>query len=55
MNDSTLSLFVRVTQKRQEAEDILSYELSDPHGRPLPAFSAGAHNDVRVKEGVIRQ
>ncbi|MCK0745206.1 PDR/VanB family oxidoreductase [Chromohalobacter nigrandesensis] len=55
MNDSTLSLFVRVTQKHLEAEDIVSYELADPHGRPLPAFSAGAHVDVRVKEGVIRQ
>lgn len=52
---STLSLFVEVTQKRQEAEDIFTFELSDPHDRPLPAFSAGAHIDVQVKEGVVRQ
>ncbi len=51
----TLSLFVKVTKKHHEAEDIYTYELTDPHGRPLPAFSAGAHVDVRVKEGLIRQ
>ena len=50
-----LSLIVEVKNKRREAEDIVTFELADPHGRPLPAFSAGAHVDVRVKEGVIRQ
>lgn len=55
MSSHTLSLFVQVTKKHQEAEDIYTYELSDPHGRPLPAFSAGAHVDVRIKEGLIRQ
>lgn len=55
MSNSTLSLFVRVTKKTQEAEDIVGFELADPHGRPLPAFSAGAHIDVRIKEGLVRQ
>lgn len=55
MSQDTLSLFVRVVRKRSEAEDIVSFELADPHGRPLPASSAGAHIDVRVREGVIRQ
>ncbi|MCG7601291.1 PDR/VanB family oxidoreductase [Halomonas sp. McH1-25] len=55
MSNSTLSLFVRVTKKAQEAEDIVSFELTDPHGRPLPAFSAGAHVDVRIRDGLIRQ
>ncbi|MBB3192341.1 PDR/VanB family oxidoreductase [Halomonas cerina] len=52
---SSLSLIVEVKRKRQEAEDIVTFELADPHGRPLPAFSAGAHVDVQVKEGVVRQ
>ncbi|MHB0775228.1 PDR/VanB family oxidoreductase [Halomonas sp. WWR20] len=51
----TLSLFVQVTKKHKAAEDIYTYELTDPHGRPLPAFSAGAHVDVRIKEGLVRQ
>lgn len=55
MSQDTLSLFVRVVRKRSEAEDIVSFELADPHGRPLPACSAGAHVDVRVRDGVIRQ
>ncbi|GAB2785803.1 PDR/VanB family oxidoreductase [Halomonas shantousis] len=54
-SNDTLSLFVQVTKKHKEAEDIYSYELADPHGRPLPAFSAGAHVDVRIKEGLVRQ
>ncbi|QTP56579.1 oxidoreductase [Billgrantia sulfidoxydans] len=50
-----LSLIVEVKARHDEARDIVTFELADPHGRPLPAFSAGAHIDVRVKEGIIRQ
>ncbi|MFY0992924.1 PDR/VanB family oxidoreductase [Halomonas sp. C05BenzN] len=52
---SSLSLIVEVQHKHQEADDIVTLELADPHGRPLPAFSAGAHIDVQVKQGVVRQ
>ena len=59
MSALPLSMFVEVTTKRQTAEDIIVVELADPHGRPLPAFSAGAHIDVRVpapgQDGLIRQ
>jgi len=48
-------LTVKVTAKRREAADIYSYELADPQGRTLPPFSAGAHVDVEVREGLVRQ
>lgn len=52
---SALSLTVKVQSKRQEALDICSFELIDPDGKPLPSFSAGAHIDVQVRPGLIRQ
>jgi len=51
--ESTLELFVR--QVRYEGRNIQSYELVDPNGRALPAFTAGAHIDVHLANGVIRQ
>jgi ferredoxin-NADP reductase len=48
-----LSLLVR--QIRFEAAGINSYELVDPAGEDLPPFSAGAHIDVHLPNGVIRQ
>ncbi|MCM2973377.1 PDR/VanB family oxidoreductase [Larsenimonas suaedae] len=53
--NDTLSLFVRVVSRREEAEGIASFELADPHERALPAFSAGAHIDVRINDEIIRQ
>jgi len=50
---STLSLLVR--QIRYEATGINSYELVDPQGDDLPAFTAGAHLDIHIKPGLIRQ
>lgn len=37
------------------ADDIRAFELVDPTGMPLPAFSAGAHVDVHLPSGLIRQ
>jgi vanillate O-demethylase ferredoxin subunit len=48
-------LTVKVIAKRREATDICSYELADPQGRTLPPFSAGAHVNVEVREGLVRQ
>lgn len=50
---SILSLMVR--QIRCEANGINSYELVDPDGNDLPAFSAGAHIDLHIKPGMVRQ
>ncbi len=48
-----LELLVR--QIRLEARNIHSYELVHPLGEDLPAFEAGAHVDVQVGDGLLRQ
>ncbi|WP_252108042.1 MULTISPECIES: PDR/VanB family oxidoreductase [unclassified Halomonas] len=55
MTHTAPSMIVEVKARHVEARDIVTFELADPHGRELPAFSAGAHIDVRVKEGLVRQ
>jgi len=50
---ANLSLVVR--QIRFEASGINSYELTDPAGGELPPFTAGAHIDVHLPGGVVRQ
>lgn len=44
-----------VRQIRMEARNIHAFELSDPDGRELPPFTAGAHIDVHIAPGLIRQ
>ena len=46
---------VKVAKKTLEATDICSFELTDPAGGELPAFTAGSHVDVHIGEGLIRQ
>ena len=48
-------LDVRVLSVRYEAEDINAYELVDPDGGELPPFTAGAHIDLHLRDGRIRQ
>lgn len=43
-----------IRSKRTEAEDIVSLELSAPDAAPLPAFTAGAHIDVSLDNGLTR-
>jgi vanillate O-demethylase ferredoxin subunit len=50
-----VQIAVKVLRKKQEAEDIASFELGRPDGAPLPAFSAGSHVDVQVPGGLTRQ
>lgn len=49
------SLNVKVTAKRREAEDIVSFELVSADGSALPPFPAGAHIDVEIRPGLVRQ
>ncbi len=50
------SLTVTVATKRQEAQDIVSFELSAENGGTLPPFSAGSHIDVQLDgTGLVRQ
>jgi vanillate O-demethylase ferredoxin subunit len=48
-------LTVTVTRKTLEAADICSFELMDPSGKSLPAFTAGSHIDVHLRDGLVRQ
>jgi vanillate monooxygenase ferredoxin subunit len=49
------TLQVRVAAKRTEAQDICSLELVALDGAALPAFTAGAHIDVHLPNGLQRQ
>jgi vanillate O-demethylase ferredoxin subunit len=48
-------LTVRVTQRKEEADGICSFELVADSTAALPAFTAGAHIDVHVAPGLVRQ
>jgi vanillate O-demethylase ferredoxin subunit len=53
---STVDRLTLVVAKRvEETEDILSVELTRPEGGELPPFDAGAHVDVHVRDGLVRQ
>lgn len=46
---------VSVVARDNQAEDICSFVLARIDGAPLPAFEAGAHIDVHLPGGLIRQ
>ena len=48
-------MVLRVRQITYQAEKINSYELTDPEGRELPPFTAGAHIDFHFRDGSVRQ
>jgi ferredoxin-NADP reductase len=52
-DSKTMQLLVR--QIRCEGKGINSYEFVDPSGNQLPLFEAGAHIDVYLGNGMIRQ
>jgi phthalate 4,5-dioxygenase reductase subunit len=45
----------RITRTERVAEDIHLFELRDPAGGELPAFSAGSHVSLRVPGGHLRK
>jgi len=49
------ALTVRVRRIVDEAADIKSFELVSVDGSALPAWSAGAHIDVRIDDKTVRQ
>jgi vanillate monooxygenase ferredoxin subunit len=49
------TLQVRITQKAIDAADIAVLELSPLAGQSLPRFEAGAHIDVELPRGAVRQ
>lgn len=48
-------LDVTIAKRTTAATDIVALELVSTDGTPLPAYDAGAHVDVYVKSGLIRQ
>lgn len=46
---------LRLLGKRTEAPDICSFELAARDGKPLPPFTAGAHIEVKLRDGMTRQ
>ncbi|NQD59239.1 oxidoreductase [Pseudomonas sp. CM25] len=48
-------LQVNVSRKANEAEGVCSFELCPVNGETLPPFDAGAHIDVHIPGGLIRQ
>lgn len=48
-------LLVKVAGKRKVAESVWELILEDPEGKDLPVWEAGAHIDVVLDKGLIRQ
>ena len=46
---------VKIARKWAAATDIFAFELVPAAGAALPAFSAGAHIDVMLHDGIVRQ
>ena len=46
---------VRIADRREEARDICGLDLVAADGGALPAFTAGAHIDVHLPGGLVRQ
>lgn len=53
MADDTIS--VRVLSRRDEAEGIIALRFAPLDGKALPQFEAGAHVDVYLASGLVRQ
>lgn len=51
---SSQSFPMRVQRIEWEAEGVISVELRRPDGAPLPEFTAGAHIDIHLPNGLVR-
>lgn len=47
-------LNLRIKSSTWEAPNVLSYELRSTEGKELPAFTAGAHIDLKLSNGLLR-
>ena len=48
-------LRLRVVAAQLQGDGVTSYEMADPDGANLPAWSPGAHVDVHLPSGTVRQ
>ena len=51
----TVMMPVRIVHREEIADDITLFEMKHFSGGELPAFTAGAHIDVHLKDGFVRQ
>jgi vanillate O-demethylase ferredoxin subunit len=54
-NKQPAAIPVRVESIRYETEEIKTFRLASANGKPLPAFTPGAHLSVLVPDGLTRQ
>jgi ferredoxin-NADP reductase len=52
---SPYELRLRVEEVRREADDVISIVLASPVGAELPEWSPGAHVEMRLPSGLVRQ
>jgi vanillate O-demethylase ferredoxin subunit len=52
---NALARQMRISARRQETDDIVTLDLTDPAGGELPPFAAGAHIDIEAAPGLVRQ
>ncbi|MEV6353336.1 PDR/VanB family oxidoreductase [Streptomyces hydrogenans] len=45
---------LRVTAREDAADGVVALTLADPAGRPLPAWTPGAHVDLHLADGTVR-
>ena len=55
MSDPATILDVAISRRETLADGIIGLDLVTGDGAPLPAFDPGAHVDVYVSPGVVRQ
>lgn len=53
MNEETLNVVVR--KREEQGAHVVVLELTRADGSPLPTFDAGAHVDIHVAPGLVRQ
>ena len=53
MSEETIKVVVR--RREEQGHGVLVLDLASVEGAPLPPFEAGAHVDVHLGEGLVRQ
>ena len=53
MTDQLLNVVVR--KRHEQGADVVVLDLAAVNGAPLPAFEAGAHVDILLGDGLVRQ
>src|SRR5699024_10439632 len=52
---SERTIVASVVEKHLEADGVVSFILEPSDGTPFPSWSAGAHVDIELRDGLVRQ